>query len=882
MAIAIATSGSVEAQTAEDTLGIETIVVTAQKREQNAQEVPIAISAFGGHRLEQLAVVDISGLSNLTPNVNLDNATAFGGSQSVLVPYIRGIGSDDFAFNIDPGVGIYLDGVYLARSVGANQGLLDVERIEILKGPQGTLFGRNTIGGAISVVTKDPSTEPGGKADFTYGSDNLIQFRGLVEGPIAEGFTGSFAASYRTRDGYLKRVPFSDASAYNGSPDSAFPFVVYDAEDEGGIEDNLNLRAKLLWEGEKTKIRFSADYTRDKSTQAATLVQSTAAVAGGVFSGVTDTDIPVLDSAFPGDGPFFDLDSPASDLNGDGNPLDGLYFGSLYNYCLSVANPGVTAIQPFQGAIAGLCGTRGQIGSTLQINVPLFGNPTGMSYFDDRFVHPDIDKTYADGPNSSDLKMFGFNMTIEHDLSSVLTIKSITGYRDQEWETGIDLDGSPLNILTTTFEQDQDQFSQELQLLGTGLLDGRIDFVLGGYYFREDGFIDTGVMFSEGLLFIDGYDTFDTRNWAVFGQVEFALSDKLTVILGGRYTTEEKEFEGGQRDLNGGNYRNFPFCVDPVTGFPDPNIIIPPIPELGSRGGLACSEGVPPIPYFDPVTFRVFEAGLQRQEFDNFSPKFGLQYFANDDLQIYATYSQGYKTGGWTTRLTNPLPAAEASFEEETATTYELGAKSQIFDNRAQLNVAVFYTEYDDIQLNFQKGTSPTLQNAGDAEIFGFEADFTAVLTQNWSIQASLGYLDTRFTAIDQGVTIASGPTSLQGGIVVGGELPKAPEWQLSFSPRFETPLGNGELAIQGNYSYASETPNQVERSFSLQRDAIHLFDLIATYKFSDKPVSVTIGGKNLGDERYLVTGISNTSSGVESGTYNRGREWFLSIGMEY
>ena len=134
--------------------GEQDVIVTAQRREQRLQDVPIAVSAFTAQNLQERAVSDVSQLSNISPNVTLDGGTPFSASSQVLSAYIRGIGANDFAFNLDPGVGIYLDGVYLARTVGANQDLLDVERIEVLRGPQGTLFGRNTIGGAINIVTR--------------------------------------------------------------------------------------------------------------------------------------------------------------------------------------------------------------------------------------------------------------------------------------------------------------------------------------------------------------------------------------------------------------------------------------------------------------------------------------------------------------------------------------------------------------------------------------------------------------------------------------------------------------------------------------------------------------------------------------------------------
>ena len=146
---ALLASGSVLA--AGDQL--EEIIVTAQRRTQNIQQVPISISAYTAETLQTKGLGDVSALTRLAPNVNLDAGSPFSGDTSVLSASIRGIGQDDFAFNLDPGVGVYLDGVYLARTIGANQSLLDVDRIEILKGPQGTLFGRNTIGGAINIVT---------------------------------------------------------------------------------------------------------------------------------------------------------------------------------------------------------------------------------------------------------------------------------------------------------------------------------------------------------------------------------------------------------------------------------------------------------------------------------------------------------------------------------------------------------------------------------------------------------------------------------------------------------------------------------------------------------------------------------------------------------
>src|SRR5579863_973431 len=201
-----------------DTGSLEEIVVTAEKRTENIQEVPIAITAFSESELRAKGATDIHSLSTLTPNVNLDAGSPFSGSNSVLSASIRGIGQDDFAFNLDPGVGIYLDGVYYARTVGANQNLLDVDRVEILKGPQGTLFGRNTIGGAISIVTRDPGDKFQVQAQATGGSFDRRDVSVMADIPIADNLLSTITVSTQFRDGYEKRIPYPSPTPYVSDP----------------------------------------------------------------------------------------------------------------------------------------------------------------------------------------------------------------------------------------------------------------------------------------------------------------------------------------------------------------------------------------------------------------------------------------------------------------------------------------------------------------------------------------------------------------------------------------------------------------------------------------------------------------------------------------
>lgn len=421
------------------------IVVTAQKRSENVQKVPIAISAFTSQALQERAIGSVAQLSSIAPNVNFDAGTPFSGSPAVLSAYIRGIGSDDFAFNIDPGVGLYLDGVYLARTVGANQDLPDVERIEVLKGPQGTLFGRNTIGGAISIVTHDPGKSFRFSGDATTGSFGLLQARGTVDLPIADGLYSSLTFGVRSRDGYLKRIPYPDQRANNAPSFTAFSAAGYHSNDREGGNDNINLRGKLKWDhGGGVRITLSGDYSRDRGTSANKLLGTFETLPGN-FAGT------------------FHLPGTAFDPTGQ----TGFLFAGLYNFCIG-ANPAQIAARGAQ-ALCGVAGTQYfpqyKLASYAGVNVD--GNPNNDRLpWDSRYLISDVDKSYATGNSYSRLRNWGVSSIVDFDLSDTVALKSITAYRALHWNAGLDADGSPLNFLQLSFTMNQWQFSQELQLLG--------------------------------------------------------------------------------------------------------------------------------------------------------------------------------------------------------------------------------------------------------------------------------------------------------------------------------------------------------------------------------------------------------------------------------
>lgn len=815
-ALLIAMPACAQDAAAEDQGGIGEIVVTAQKRSENIQRVPISITAFTSASLETRGVTDVTSIGNLAPNVTLDAGTPFSGSSAVLSAYIRGIGQNDFAFNLDPGVGVYLDGVYLARSVGANQDLLDIERVEILKGPQGTLFGRNTIGGAISIVTTKPSSEFSGKFEVTAGRFSRIDTKGVINIPIAPGLYSSLSFSTKNNDGYQKQIQFP-GFAYGVVADN-FPYFGAGRPNTFGGENQYALRAKLLWEASPDlSFTLAGDYLRQNNNGMANTLLKT-------------------------------YTNPADPSN---------VFGPLYNGCIAGVLP------PF--AQTGICNN---ILNGTNLNGLVATSPT--LFWGDQFIAPSIDTTYATGNSFSRLRNYGGSLTVDASLGEA-SLKSVTAYRELHWQAAFDADASPLPFLQTSFDENQHQFSEELQLTGK-LNDGRFSYVLGLYYFNEGGNLHDLVTFPAGLLQIDGQNYLSTTNYAGYAHLNYKVSDKLSITVGGRYTHENKTFTGLQSDPNGIFYH--------LNGYYTPT--------NASRAALCTAgaavpslQGIPAGLFCYPSAANIFQvypvapAGGFRQSFNNFSPKLGLEFQASPDLLLYASFSRGYKTGGWTTRLTTPQPAGTSAptFGPEKATTYEAGIKSQFMDRKVVFNLSSFYTDYKGIQLNFQVGTSPTLQNAGDAHIYGFEAELQARPFPALTIGANLGYTHARYSSLSPFVT----------GVTLASSLPKTPEWKFTLSPQYTIDMtSHGSVVLSADYTHTSSLFNDTENTPLLQRPATDALNASITYRAPGEKWSLSAGATNLTDDRYITTGQNQVAGGETYGTYNRPREWYVTARVKF
>jgi len=813
-------SSSANAQAEVGGVGISDIVVTAQRRAENVQSVPISVAAFGGQALKERGITDVAAMANLTPSVQLTNSSQFFSSPSMLSGFIRGIGQDEFAINFEPGVGTYIDGVYLARAAGSNFDLMDVERIEILKGPQGTLFGRNTIGGAISVVTRDPAEKFGAQGTVTAGRFGRFDVGGIIDLPISDELTSSISFSSKHRDGWQERRTFPGSASFTVDTPRSFEHTRFTAYDSAGGIGEQSVRGKLKWQHGDLTLRLSADYMQMET------------------SGTPTTLLGVRDFNALGPVPGNANLGPAN-ANGSNPNIAG-----AYNLCIGTPAPVLAQLSTlplFNGLavdLSNLCGSaraggRPPLGS-VNADADLTNNRLPL---DGRFITGSYDYNYATGINFSKGTNYGFNATIDYQLDFGGTIKSITAYRDLATSFGQDADGTPVVGFEGSFGIWSKQFSEELQLSGNAFND-RLKYLFGLYYFSETGREEENVDFPGGLIQIKLASRVNNKSYAAFTHLNYKLSDLISLTLGGRFTREDKQISVSQRDINLfydklglGNILPFPVASDHTQFYPQ---------------------------------------GTFKQKFDNFVPRLGVELHPADDVMVYGSWSKGFKSGGWTTRIAGPTQTP-LEFMPERVTTYELGLKSRFFDRKAQLNIALFQTDYSNMQIQVQRGISPEIENAGKAKIRGVEVEGVLAPTDWFRLNGSVGYIDAKYLFVND-------PT---GVISVSNRLPKVPKWSLNIGPEFTAHLSNGgRIVLRGDYTYKSTIALDSENTPLLFTGRQNTTNASIAYFDGSDRWSLSVGGTNIFNDRYLVNGVSqvNGGSGVIYGTPNRPAEWYSTL----
>lgn len=741
---AILTTTSVVAQIGSAVM--EEVLVTAERREANLQDVPIAMNAFSGDALEEYQVADVGDLQSLVPNLSIHV-----GDANNAVAYIRGVGQIDSVAFFEPGVGMYLDDVYLGRAQGAFLSVIDVERIEVLRGPQGSLYGRNTVGGAIKYVSASPTEELSGNAVVTMGDYGRADFKGSVSGPLSDVLSGRLTAAKLTRDGF----------SYNQ----------FDGDDDGDLNTSF-IRGVLQAElSDKVSAILSVDYTKNDPDHSRTPAK--------------ETDITV------------------------------------------------TTVDPF----------------TFGLTFPVY--------------EADVDPflVNADFNNTEETETQGIDLKVSWQISDSLTLKSITSFRELDYGTELDLDGTPQNAFGIFYFNDQEQTSQEFQLNWDK---DEFSAILGLYYFNEQGSTFDGGVFNNLLIATSGVSEFNTDSYALFGQIDYDLSDRLTATLGFRYTEEEKEYQRQVEDYDLTALAGIFFNPDFSVGYTNPELLNPRSSDIPLGQGLGT---LGPLAVVTPA------------DFSNFSPKVGLKYKLGENAQVYGNVSTGFKSGGFNGRVAN---SALEPFDEETLTSYELGYKSQLMDNRVRFNAAIFYNDYEDLQVSSFEVTAdglsilPIFTNAGKAAIQGVEFDVSAILTEGLTLNANVGFLDAEYKEF---LGAADPVTNEVLDISDQRSMVNAPDVDANLGLVYDMPLENyGTLRFMGDISYRDKTYLEVNSSENLAQDAYSVINAAIVFNSNDGHWQIILGGKNLSDKNYRSHAFDLSAfPGVELGYYNAPRTYSLS-----
>lgn len=752
-----------QAQTSDEAhWAMEEIVITARKREENLQDTPIAVSAFSGEGMEKRGVTKLNGVAAFAPNMSFQSNPSFGGASNAASIYIRGVGQKEFLPTTEPGVGLYVDGVYIARSVGAVLDLVEIAQVEVLRGPQGTLFGRNTIGGAISITSQKPAEDFGGKVSVGLGTDNALVVKGSVDMPISDTLLTRLSVADMSQDGYVERLDGVEL----------------------GDDDTTTGRFNAVWTPRNDlELNFSAEFSRDRENGPP----------------MTLLDINLGNPIDPNTPPMAVIHNVVA------NAMAGATDGS----------PCATPANKINLAVPGCYDLRYQLGDSRNAGT-------------------------APATSESDFKASNLNLT--WDINEDITFKSITAWRDLDAEFSRDGDHSPHRVSQFHDTLEQTQFTQEFQLLGSSW-ESKLNWILGLYYFDEDGDNVNTLDFTVSNFTSGG--EFENTSKAVFGQATLDVTDWFSLTLGLRYTEEDKEFSPDQVILQ--NY---------FAGSGHPQLDAP----------------------FMQVGSRILPLATDKQTISEVTPMVNASFHLNEQTMLYTSYSEGFKSGGFTQRvfppqvagMTAPAGASDTDlipdFDPEFVKVYEVGVKYTGWDNRLKLNAAAFHTSYDDFQIQVFTSVAPVTKNAASAKISGWEMELSLLPAENWLVEASYGWLNARYDDIDFNETF----------IHKGNEFERVPERtaSLAVSRDFYTEFGNFTARV--DWSYRSKEYMDAFNTELIAQDAYDVVNANLNWSSSDEVWDVQLSLKNIGDEKYLTTGIIGDAFQTYEGIYNRGREWML------
>ncbi|MBQ0798978.1 MAG: TonB-dependent receptor [Porticoccaceae bacterium] len=756
-------------------LVLEEVVVTAQKRTESLQDVPISVSTFTGEKMEDAGINNMNEMSAYIPN--------FQQSVSPIGSYvvIRGI-SSGLNYGFEQSVVPYMDDISLGRSVLSRIPFMDLERVEVLRGPQNVLFGKNSIGGALSMITAKPTEEFEGSFQIEYEPEYNQQEQVLVlSGPLTDSLRGRLAVRHATDDGYFK----NDS---NGN-------------DEAETKE-LGVRATVAWDVTEN-FEATLKVERDKYD----------------FNGRPEE---ILFAYGAGT-------TPAT------NPF-GVPVGSTY--------PQIAQL----------------IGATVGQDVG--ADETSQNY-----------RRNSNFNSFNEVEVDHATLTTNWDMESGIQMTTVSGWIEYDDNFHYDGDLSGIDVFTYGVPQGYEQFSQEIRF--TSPSDQKIEWIggafyqsseqqgTGNFYVDDENLITAlgalGTLIADpnlaalsnvaDLQSIQQYDA-ESDLWAVFGQATWHVSDVFRLTLGLRYTEEEKEAE---RSINVFNSNG---VFDPTQAIFGSLIFGVDYQNLGELSATT------PLGAFPQGYFPIHKLKGDRDE-ESFTPTVIAEWDVNEDIMLYLTYSEGFKAGGFDDR---GIRANNFEFEDETVTSYEVGMKGAFWDGRAELNVAYFYTEYDDLQVSvFDGNLGFTVGNAAQSTASGLEFDGRILLSENLVLSGSLGYLDFEFDSWKDAtcppvVTLNTGATTCDN---TGKRNIYTPEWSYSASLDYTTALTSG-LDLHATVDVSFKDKQFVEATLNSDLEQDSYTKINARLALETEQWSVALVGKNLTDEEVVSfaadTPLSNVS----------------------
>ncbi|MCR8923095.1 TonB-dependent receptor [Dasania sp. GY-MA-18] len=682
---------------------LEEVMVTAQKREQSLQDVGISVSAFSGDQLKDLGVTNSTEIVQQIPGMQLQTFTP-----AFTIINLRGISQNNFQDNLEAPVAVYVDGAYVPSMNAINGQLFDVGRVEVLRGPQGTLFGRNSTGGLVHYLTRGADAqELNGYMEVTAGEFDMRAVEGAVGGAISDSVRARVAGRWMEHDGYVEsQTPgIRDAHGANGySLRGAF---------EIDITDNLLADLRL-----------------------------------GVAE---DSDVP-----------------------------SGTY---SINFASADPNTGLGVQAP------------GRLTDGLEHASSIEG--------------------------SFDRDMTNFTGTLTWSLADDMELVSITNYLELEKDYLEDAGGG-LFFFPYTVNTEFDSFSQELRLSGS---DEGIRWQTGLYYLdmttdnfqRVAGAAILGAATETALQ--DSIASLDSKNWSVFGQVEFDLSDQLTLIAGLRWSEDDKSIDFAQfyEELGAGTPRTQLFDIAAV-----------------------------PINDIDNIDYQDYAARLQ------------LNYTTEEGALFYGSINRGIKGGNWSVDPVGGVAAgdpANLKHDEEVLLSYELGVKTDLSD-WARLNSSIYYYDYNDYQAFSLLNLTPQVTNS-DASSYGGEIELTMSPIEGMDLLLGLAYIDSEVDAVPD----------VFGG-TVKTEFPNAPKLSVNLLARYQWEALGGRVAVQADGVWNDDQYIEATNSQISEEDAHLVWNARVSYASLDETWKVTAWVKNVGDEEYRMYNLDLGLLGISEEVY--------------